>query len=197
MKKGRGFRERVSNKFNSLTTKQKMLFALLCLVVLMIGTYILSSPKDGINYKTANKDTFISNSTVSYNRDVYAILDDIIKKYIDSYQTIEKLDTTNLIEYVYLGYTTREYYSALTPGYKKYLGKGKYMELAKSMLNKFVTRNENGIVIHNDIPIKEVYRINDTNMYFCKLNTINENIESYIGIKIDSSSNTYSIFYLE
>lgn len=197
MKKSISFSEKLSNKFSKMTTKQKIVLVLICLALLTFGTYMLSRENDEIDYKTANKDTFISKSIVSYDRHIYAILDDIIRKYIDSYQTVEKLDTTNLVEYVYIGYTTEEYYKALTPSYKKYLGKKGYMNLAKNMMEKFVTKNENGIVIHCDIPIKEIYQIKNTDMYFCELNTLNDGINSYIGIKISNSSNTYSIFYLE
>lgn len=185
---------------DKLSTVQKIYLSIIILIIFIVGTKLfeyIRDNKDSIDYKSANIDTFLSSAEENYDRQVYWNLNDIIKKFVLSYQTIEKLDDSLLVEYNYKGYSLDEYYKALDANYQKYLGKSGYIKLAKQMLSKFAAKNENGIVIHADKIIEKMYKLYDEDMYICKLNTVEDSQVSYIVIKLDIEKKNYSIFYLE
>lgn len=185
---------------NKFSTVQKIYLSIIILIMFIIGTKLFEyfrNQKDSIDYKSANIDTFLNDAEESYDRQVYWNLNDIISKFVLSYQTVEKLDDSLLVEYRYTGYSLDEYYKALDTNYQKYLGKSGYIKLAKQMLSKFATKNENGIVISTDKIIEKMYKVNDENVYICKLNAVENSKSSYIVIKLDTEKKNYSILYLE
>ncbi len=181
-----------------LSKKQLLIIAILFLLFLMILKNVVDSfSGNNINYKTANAETFISMAQENYDRQVYWNINDIISNFVFSYQTVENMDTSSIVEYNYNGYKLEEYYDTLDIQYKKFLGKTGFINLSKSMLSKFAIPSDKGIKIVTEKLIKKMYKINDQDMYFCELNTVNQDYKSYIGIKIDTVNNTFNIFYIE
>lgn len=188
-------------KIDKIPTRYKLLITVLALVLLIVGVKIIqyySSSDLKIDYKSVDESWFIMNSVENYDRQTYYNLESIIKKFISSYQTIEPMDTTFLVEYGYQGYSVDEYFSALDEPYKSFLGKKNYIELSRNMMKKFTTQSEKGFTFYLDKPIKEMYKfISNDNMYFCELNTVDPVEKSYIGIILDKENNLYKIFYME
>lgn len=184
-----------------LNSKQKLLFFATCLVLLIVISTVLMSFRlgyDVIDYKKENAYTFIFNSTEDNDRNTYWTLNSIILPFLESYQTVENMDISDLIEYKYDGYSLDDYYKALDTDYKKYLGKKKYLEVSKKMMEKMVSRNENGFVLKKEDLIKRIYKLNlYDNAYLCELNTVDKSSTAYIGIILDTEKSKYSIFYIE
>lgn len=184
-----------------LNSKQKLLFFATCLVLLIVISTVLMSLRlgyDVIDYKKENAYTFIFNSTEDNDRNTYWTLNNIILPFLESYQTVENMDISDLIEYKYNGYSLDDYYKALDTDYKKYLGKKKYLEVSKKMMEKMVSRNENGFVLKKEDLIKRIYKLNlYDNAYLCELNTVDKSSNAYIGIILDTEKSKYSIFYIE
>ncbi len=187
--------------FERLNSKQKLIFLLIILILLVVIASTLMKLRFGnevIDYKNKNVYSFIIESKQDKDRNTYWTLNNIIIDFLDSYQTVEKLDTSALIEYKYTGYSLEEYYKVLDSDYKKFLGKNKYMEISKNMMSKMVTKNENGYVLNTENIIKKIYKLNNyENAYICELNTVDKASSAYIGIILDADQGIYSIFYIE
>lgn len=183
-----------------LNSKQKLLFLAVCLVLLIVGTTIVSSldfEKKTIDYKKIEIYDLLIESNETNDRDDYWTLNNIILNFMKSYQTVEKMDTSNLVEYHYSGASLEEYFNALDPDYKKFLGKKGYMEKAKNMISKMVTWNDNGFVLKDEDIINTVYKMNNYDGYICSLNSYSSEESTYIGIILDKEKKEYNIFYLQ
>lgn len=170
---------------------------LVLLIVVATVLMRLDFSKKSIDYGKADKYTFIMNSTEIKDRDIYWTLNNVIIKFLESYQSVEKMDTSFLIEYKYSGFSLEEYYEALDYDYKRYLSKKKYLEKAKNMISKMVTWNDNGFVLKTEDIISQIYKLDDYNGYLCELNTVNKEETAYIGIIFDNEKKEYRIFYIE
>lgn len=183
-----------------LNSKQKLLFFAVCLVLLIVFTTLLSSLNFGnkvIDYANTSIYDLLIDSEETTDRDTYWTLNGIILDFMRSYQTVEKMDTSSLVEYHYTGYSLEDYFKALDREYQKYLGKKNYIETAKNMISKMVTWNENGFVLKEENIINTIYKMDKYDGYICLLNSENLNEETYIGIIMDKEKEEYNIFYIQ
>jgi hypothetical protein len=185
---------------SGLNSKQRLVFFCICLILLVIGTTIITSINSDnkvIDYEKTDIYELIIDSTETKDRDIYWTLNKIILEFLKSYQTVEKMDTSDLVEYHYTGYDLDDYYKALDPEYKKFLGKKEYIEISKNMMSKMVTWNDNGFILKEQNIINTVYKLNDYEGYICKLNTVDNKNQAFIGIILDKENNEYNIFYIK
>lgn len=178
------------------TMQEKILLGMAMLVVLLIGTFILKhflTKKYEINYKEKTVSNLFEYAISTNDREVYWILNNIINSFIHSYEVELDGREKNNEEY-----SRKDFYNVLTSEYKKVLSKKEYLELTDNMMKKFIRYNN---TLKTDDYIQEVRYLNNRvypdNMYICKLNTIDSDVESYIGIILDTVTRSYSIFYLE
>lgn len=183
-----------------LNSKQKLVFFAICLVLLIVFTAIISSLNFGpkmIDYKKMDVYDILIDSTETNDRETYWTLNNIILNFMKSYQTVEKMDTSKLVEYHYTGYSLDEYFNALDPEYKKFLGKKKYLNTAKQMISKMVTWNDNGFVLKDEDIIDTIYKLDKYDAYLCSLKDTDLDKETYIGIILDKEKKEYNIFYIQ
>lgn len=185
----------------NITSRQRLILLVAILILIIVISSILMSQNfrtNKINYKKVDKYTFIADSVEDNDRNIYWTLNNIITEFLKSYQTVEKMDTSLLVEYKYMGYSLSDYYLTLDPDYKKFLGKKKYIEKSKELMSKMVTTNENGYVMKEKDIIKNVYKLNsNSNAYLCELKAVNEFDSVCIGIILDTEKNQFNIFYME
>jgi len=204
------------NKIKELDKKQKTVLLLLCaIIILFIGTRILkSSTKDNKNvwdYKKADSiesiRTVVSSANHIDDRIKYWELTTILDKYV---ATITENSSTSY----------KQFYNILTKEYKRKISKKEYNNLASEFLYGFVyqSNDDSDKYIMADYSIKDIY-LYDEDMYLCyisvNIDNMSENDKSlyykndyqdivvdrktdgYIGIKLDRTNSTYSIFYIE
>ena len=175
--------------------KMYLLLGVLLLIIFFIGTNILRNKRNQvIDYDNINGGQNLLNSaTVTYDREVYYILDDIIGKYIQSYEFSETIE----------GETSyKDYYEVLSKSYQYKLGKKKYIDIADKFLSKFLIisqgtmENQRNLVSFN--VIRSIYQYDLKNdMYVCLVGVKDSANYGYIGIKLNRQNNTYEIFYIE
>ncbi len=186
---------------NKFTLKEKIALGIICIILLSIGTSIISNigkEDNNIDYKNFNIDDILVYSTETKTREEYWILNDIIYSFLSSYN--KEISPNGILNIEQSSVYTREsYYKVLSNSYRKYLSKSKYMDLSKTMMEKFISYKENKKQIKTENLIEKIFILDDfkygQNMYLCKLNTERENTTSYIGIKL-LENNSYSIFYI-
>ena len=171
--------------------KQKLVFFIVVLLILILITYIAFSVAKSTDYSKIQPSDYILKYEIQTDRKTYWILETIVSNYIYSSRYDET--TKNDVSYV-------DYYDDLDSEYKKYLGKSKYLKVANSFFDKFkfsstLDGTESSIKTNNLI---ESYYVDpsNSNKYICKLNTASEDDFAYIGIILNTSKKTYSIFYL-
>lgn len=176
---------------DNISSKQRLVLCLSILILLMVVFSALkqfTSKENGIDYKTTSIETLINNSRETLDRNAYWNLNDIVYKFVNSYYSEVTKDVKNI----------NYYYKALDSNYKKYLGKRKYKEQADKLISKVVGENPN---VFSKIPeplITNVYQLNEySNAYICKLSTLKEDDNAYIGIVLDTEKNRYNIFYID
>lgn len=187
----------------NVNNKTLLVILSLVLVLLIIFNVIFKSErnKDNINYGKVTAEDLIYDGTEVKDRQLYFTLESIISKYISSYKTAYDSDG-NLIDLESDSkYSYEDYYGALTDEYKSYLGRSKYIEVAKKfMTNFFVKSGSEEVEVHYFMDtyqlIKGVYEI-DENMYICKLYSSYNDKTSYIGIALDTGNMEFRIFFLE
>ncbi len=186
-----------------MTIYEKIALGIVCIILLSIGTALLSSTtkKDNnVNYKEFSLDEILNSSEEIKAREEYWTLNDIIYSFLSSYNL--EISSTGLVNNSNntKTYTRESYYKVLSSDYRKYLKKSKYMELSKNMMEKFVQYSNNKIYIKDSDIISNIYLLNEyeygNDMYICKLNTVKIDTTSYIGIQL-LENNTYTIFYIE
>lgn len=174
----------------NITQKQRLVLVITFLLALVIIFYILrtiTTKPEGIDYKnTDSMDLLISSSEIN-DRNIYWNLNEIISQFINSYQSSFNNEIKDL-DY---------YYGALDPNYKKFLGKKKYIENSNNLITKVIGENKDVFSMLPEQLITSMYRLDDyDNAYLCKLTTVNETEEAYIGIILDTDHNKYNIFYI-
>lgn len=185
----------------NITPRQRLilLFTILILVIVVFSFMKkFFSKKEGIDYKNVDYNNFIVESSETSDRNLYWTLNDILFPFLQSYQTVEKMDTSEFIEYKYTGRSLEDYYDALDKNYKKYLGKEEFISKSKEMMSKVFEKNDNGFVIKNENIIKCIYKLNNyDNAYLCEINTVNDDKSAFIGIVLNSETQKFSIFYIQ
>ncbi|MEG2646228.1 MAG: hypothetical protein RSA08_04290 [Clostridia bacterium] len=189
---------------SKFTNFQKLILLIVLLCFLLMGTKLFEKlrlndeiKKDFIcfDYSTVTGEYLVSTSLEENDRKLYWELDSIVKKYILSYQSIEKFESYNgMIKYD--GPSVTDFYECLYKKYKVSLNKKEYMEISKKFMKKFVSKVQYYDTLLVDNVINSVYRVQE-NMYICQLNTSIDNTTAYLGIKLDKEKNTYNIFYIE
>ena len=173
----------------TITSKQRLVLMISFLIVILVVFYFLRNVNkkvEGIDYKKTDINGLLALSQDDKDRYVYWNLNEIISKFLNSYQS-EYTEGINDINY---------YYKTLDPNYKKYLGRRKYKELANSFIDKVVYDPEDDLKSLPQPLITKIKRLNDyNNAYLCKIATKN-NEDAYIGIILDIENTRYNIFYI-
>ena len=184
-----------------ISLKEKIALGIVCIILLSIGTSIISNigKKDNnIDYKNFNIDDILVYSTETKTREEYWILSDIIYSFLSSYN--KEIGSNGILNSEQGSIYTREsYYKVLSSSYRKYLSKSKYMDLSKTMMEKFISYKDNKKQIKTENLIEKIYILDDfkyeKNMYLCKLKPEKSDVTSYIGIQL-LENNSYNIFYI-
>lgn len=175
----------------NINPKQRLILIITILLLLIVIFGILKSvtkKNEGIDYKNTNIDDLIIESTSNNDRDVYWNLNEIVYKFINTYQSKFTKEVKD-VEY---------YYNALDPNYRKYLGKGKYLDKANTLITKVIGEEKDVFTLIPEPLITSVYKMdNYDNAYICQLSTQNESDNAYIGIILDTEIKKYNIFYID
>ena len=190
--------------FNNLSNKEKLALATTSLVLLVVVIRVISifNQKDSLlDYSNFDVKEVIDFSEESFDRQTYLDLTNIVRTFLASYNLEINAYRTH-INYDIINYKIEDYYYALSADLQKYMSKEKYIEIVNSMCKKFVLIDRYGeYVPDNNRIIKNVYVVPEymygNGYYICCLNTKMTNTTSYIGIKLDSETKQYNIFYLE
>ena len=119
------------------------------------------------------------------DRETYYTLENIVNQYLDSY-----IDDGSKEKMLY-----DDYYDCLTDGYKKFLGRKKYKEVAKNFLERFyININSNYETMYKQKIIKGIYKF-DNNVYLCQLQRKNK--DSYIAFQLNELNESFNIVYIE
>lgn len=181
--------------YKNMSQKQKTIFLVIILIILILVTWIFRifttnrRLKSGAVIKNYNEiqdgSYFTTQSYPTYDRKLYWNLNDIIAEFIEAsnYKNSDK------------SFSTDNYYEALTPEYKAYLGERKYLEISEKFLNKFEISNSQEKRYKTYNIIEKVYVFQD-NMYICELKGSKDQI-AYMGIRLDESNKTFEIFYID
>lgn len=176
--------------------KNKKLYILLGVLLITCFVILTNLIKNNLNSKIDyNSDDVVADllksATITYDREVYYIMEDIIVGYISSYD----LDSTVGGEISY-----EEYYDVLDKTYKSKLSKSKYKEVAQNFFKSVEYTGDTGMDVSTEYIttniIRAIYDLGD-NRYLCTVGLQIPNSYGYIGISIDASNNSYEIFYLE
>ena len=197
-KKYRNKKERKSI-FERFSTKENIIIFSFLLIFLIIGWRLIVkfNPFSDINYRKVDINSFLENSSVENNRDVYWILNEVLLEFLYSNGVTKTSNNGESAESnSYYKYDTQAYYNVLTSDYKTYLTKKKYLELANSVINNYQENYESLVNATNEAPIRKIYKYNKLagDYYIVRLSTSNE---SYIGIELMQDTSNYKIFFLE
>lgn len=176
---------------DNITSKQKLVLVIVCLVLIILVFSVLKSfnTNDGaIDYKNTDSLDLVIYSSKINERDLYWTLNGIIAEFINTYQSSYN-DQIKDLNY---------YYKALDPDYKKFLGKKKYLEISNNLITKVIGEQKDVFSVTPQPLITDMYRLNKyENAYLCKLSTKNSEDEAYIGIILDTEKTKYNIFYID
>lgn len=174
----------------NVTSKQRLVFLVTMLILIIVVFFVLKNinkKNEGIDYNNTNLSDFKINSSTINDRGIFWNLNEIVTNYINSYQA----------EYNKESKSFEDYYKALDPNYKKFTGKKKYLELSNNIVNKVLGENRDILTALPNPVITEVKKLDKfDSAYLCKLSTVNENDEAYIGIVLDTQNKRYNIFYI-
>lgn len=175
--------------------KDKKLYILLGLLLIIVFAIVISLIRNNINSKVDyNSDSVVADllksATITYDREVYFVMENIITKYISSYEADSISGVANY----------EEYYNVLDDVYKSKLGKKKYKEVAQNFFKSVeyvdnTTMDRHTTHITTNI-IRNIYDLG-SNKYLCAVGLISSTEYGYIGISVNPSKNSYEIFYLE
>lgn len=176
--------------------KNKKLYILLGLLLIIVFAIVTNLIRNNLNAKIDySSDNVVADllksATITYDRETYYIMEDIITNYISSYSNVDLDDEQVSYE---------EYYDILEKTYKNKLGKSKYKSVATEFFKNVEYTDEFGMDIHTDYittnVIRAIYDLGD-NKYLCAVGLISNIEYGYIGISLNTSKNSYEIFYLE
>lgn len=187
-----------------LNISNKALLGILAiiLVLLIIINFLLENMRQtGLDYENIEASKLINQGEKVTDREIYYTLEDIIVKYISSYNTVvdEQGNTYYLEAQAENSY--EEYYEALIESYQVYLNEEEYIEVARNFLNKFfVIGGDPEFEVHYYMQtqgiLKGVYELQQ-NEYICKLYNKTNHKYGYIGIVLDPKEEQYRIFIIE
>lgn len=181
--------------YKNMSQKQKNIFLVIVVIILILVTWIFRifttnrKLKSGAVIKDYKKiqdgSYFTTQSYPTYDRKLYWNLNDIIAEFIEAskYASSGK------------SFSTDNYYEALTPEYKVFLGERKYLDVSEKFLKKFVITGVQEETYKTFDIISQVYEFQD-NMYICELKGTDNQI-AYMGILLNESNKTFEIFYIE
>lgn len=174
----------------NVTSKQRLVFLVTMLILIIVVFFVLKNinkKNDGIDYNNTDLSDFKTNSSIINDRGIFWNLNDIVANYINAYQAEYNKETKNF-DY---------YYKALDPNYKKFIGKKKYLELSNNVVTKVLGENRDILTLLPNPVITEVSKLDKyESAYLCKLSTIKEDEEAYIGVVLDTQNKRYNIFYI-
>lgn len=188
----------------NISMKEKIALLATISVLLMVITKVFYNfsinEGNGINYnEDINIDYIISISDETNDRQVYAILNNVISSFINSYN-LELKDYVGNINLEDINYTREDYYNVLSSSYKKKISKLKYNSLSEEFMQNFINSSEYGRYMQTSGILQNVYKLNEyvysKNMYICKLNSNIKTKIAYIGIQLNEENSKYNIFYL-
>lgn len=169
--------------YNSLTSKGKLTLwsVLVIILALLYALVIRNGYKDNeINYNKVNIETLLSDSEVTYNRDIIMSLEGILNSIMKVSDGTLRINDNNI--------SYRDLYnSVVSENYKKKIS---YSKFKKSMDKVLTDAYDGGSYDSNKTYITEVLYAHGYNMYLIKLGD-----NSYIGIIMNPSS--YNIGYIE
>lgn len=197
-KNNRNKKKKIIN-WQELTYQERLILALALIALIILLTIIINlvkGNKETIDYKEITGETLYFEGITNKDREVYWILNDIIATFVDSYNL--ELDNVYTTYKEKIVYSREDFYEVLSDEYKNNLSKKDYLMLSKTMLEKFA---KYGAIEKNTDFIQVVKELStntySSNMYICKLKTVDTIKESYIGIQLYPSTKSYNIFYLE
>lgn len=173
---------------DKFSTKQKVILAI-CFLLFIIAMLWISKQifkKREFDYNNLNSSDLIESGYITNDRTVYWSLNEIISNILSSYKNAGEGDSI----------APSDFYSALTEEYREYLGKSKYNKLINSFLEKFIINNSYTTTIKTTRIINEIYYMGNYR-YICELSTSSNDVKAYIGIILNQTNSTYSIFYIE
>lgn len=178
-----------------MNSKQKIIFGIMVVIILILLIWILRLSREEKRVKkyalvedyskVQNASYFSIQGDITYDRQLYWDLNDIISGFISSvrYRDSKK------------NYTIDTYFSALTDEYQFYLGESKYEELANTFINKFKFKGVQEVSYKTTNIINKIYEL-PNNMYLCELVGHNDQ-KANIGIVLNKDVKTFKIFYIE
>ena len=130
-------REKITNFFNSLTTKEKLIL-LFILVVILVVFYILVINNNyrgtDINYKDLKSENIIEYSSVVYDRDEILVIDEVVDEILKINDGTWVLNNEPI--------TIKDIYSqVVTPNYKKKMSYNKFKNALNSVYQKVLGEN--------------------------------------------------------
>ena len=174
----------------NVTSKQRLVLFVTMLVLIIVVFFVLKNinkENNGIDYNNTELSDFKINSSKINDRGIFWNLNEIVSNFVNSYQAEYNKETKSF------GY----YYNALDPNYKKFIGKKKYLQLSNNVVTKVLGENRDILTVLPNPVITEVNKLDKfESAYLCKLSTIKEDDEAYIGIVLDTQNKRYNIFYI-
>ena len=172
--------------------KDKKLYLLMGILVIVI-LFVLRSLITSQNYAIVDYDeiisgmTIVSKGTITKDREVYYIVEDILTNMHNAYSSSDK----NEIE---------KYYEVLNKSYKNKISISKFLELIDGFFNNMVdiiidTDGELEVAETKNV-IRSIYMI-DTDTYICIIGSQTSQTFGYIGLTLNTYNSTFEIFYLE
>lgn len=175
-------------KINNLSNVQKLSASIAFLIIMILVTNIifqniLRRDELNINYKSVDIENLYAVSYSFYDEsDLYAqlkkIADNIIEG-LNEFNSSKNMTKDNIYKY------------CLYPKYKENLSKNKYKKTVENFLNKV---NENTDLNIGYIP-DDIVRYRE-NFYIVSYKN-SDNIESYLGIMLNSKYNEFYIWYID
>ena len=185
-------KEKIARFYNSLTIKQKLIYATVLVVIATIIYLIFvnnSYRNTDINYNKIDTAKIIESSNVLYDRATIASLDDILK---------------NLLRIKFKNYyieneevTLKKVYSNLvTTNYKKKMSYGKFKKTMENLYTNIIANDDINLMLSKEY-IKKVYYSNEYDIYLLELKSQQNEVKNYIGIRLLNNDTEFAITYLE
>ena len=184
-----------------LSNKEKLALATTVLVLFVVVAtflYSLDNKNKSIEISLLTVENMETYSVENTDRNIYWILSNIVNSFFASYN-LEINAHEGDVDLSKVKYNRKDYYNVLHKDYD--ISKTEYMNITQNMFEKFKKMGRYGEYIP-DIQLNNVYILNsnmyDKGMYLVKIKVFNNEEEYvYIGIKLNSTSKKFSIFYLK
>lgn len=180
----------LKEKYNSLSTSNKLKLIVSIVIVLALIYYLLvnkSYRENEIVYDNLTAESIIENSYIIYNRIELQEINEIISKLSDinysRYYVDDKLITIKDL-----------YNYGVTENYKKAISNRKFSnKFSEIFMNLYSDNSEEGIIENF---IDRVYYSDEYDMYLVKFKTI-EDKNYYIGFNLTYAEGQYSIIFIQ